>query len=204
MRSPLGTSKLSLQSLELAMPMRRALRAGPWWVSGWFVTLSLALSLALILAGSSMAFAATTPAAAPDEDTTLAEVVVTANKRAQDTKDVPVSIGVVDSQEILDLHIEDAIAVFCGESQQCHGRAHGLRHRERAVPHVPSVRVGSGARVAALHVQHAVDDEPARADVVWRGVAVERVEPRTRRRGRQRRPRLDGRLEAALEVERRA
>jgi iron complex outermembrane receptor protein len=78
MRSPLGTLNLSL-------------------VSGLLATLSLACPMVRAAA-----------AAAPDEDATLAEVVVTANKRAQDTKDVPVSIGVVESQEILDLHIEDA------------------------------------------------------------------------------------------------
>jgi iron complex outermembrane receptor protein len=99
MRSPLGTLKPSLQSLESATPTRRARGPGPWWVGGLLATLSLACP---------MAHAANTAAAASDEDTTLAEVVVTANKRAQDTKDVPVSIGVVESQEILDLHIEDA------------------------------------------------------------------------------------------------
>src|SRR5450631_2201683 len=99
MRSPLWTLNLSLQLLESAAPPRRAFRSGPWWVGGLLATLSLACP---------MAFAAGAAPAAADEDTTLAEVVVTANKRAQDTKDVPVSIGVVDSQEILDLHIEDA------------------------------------------------------------------------------------------------
>jgi iron complex outermembrane recepter protein len=97
MRSSSGTPKLSSQLLEVAapMPLRRALGPGPWWVGGLLAAVNLACPLA---------FAAT----AADEDSTLAEVVVTANKRAQDTKDVPVSIGVVESQEILDLHIEDA------------------------------------------------------------------------------------------------
>jgi len=39
-------------------------------------------------------------------DSTLQEVVVTANKRAEDTKEVPISIGVVDGKELLDLHVE--------------------------------------------------------------------------------------------------
>jgi outer membrane receptor protein involved in Fe transport len=99
MRSSSGTLKLSSQSLEIAAPMppRRASGHGPWWVGGLLAALNLACP---------MAFAAAT--AAPDEDSTLAEIVVTANKRAQDTKDVPVSIGVVEAQEILNLHIEDA------------------------------------------------------------------------------------------------
>src|SRR5260221_4780676 len=103
MRSPLGTLNLSSPLLESAAPTpRRARGPGPWWVGGLLATLSLACPMARAAA-----------AAAPDEDSTLAEVVVTANKRAQDTKDVPVSIGVVDSQEILDLHIEDAEAISC-------------------------------------------------------------------------------------------
>jgi iron complex outermembrane receptor protein len=98
MRSSSGALKLSLQWLEVAapMPLRRASGHGPWRVGGLLAALTLACP---------MAFAAT---AAADEDSTLAEVVVTANKRAQDTKEVPVSIGVVEAQEILDLHIEDA------------------------------------------------------------------------------------------------
>jgi iron complex outermembrane recepter protein len=95
MRSSSGTLKLSSQLLEIAAPIR-ALRPGPWWVGGLLAALNLACP---------MAFAATTAA---DEDSTLAEIVVTANKRAQDTKDVPVSIGVVEAQDILNLHIEDA------------------------------------------------------------------------------------------------
>ena len=100
MLSSSDTQRLLPQLLEIAAPMPppRASGHGPWWVG--------ALLAALNLAGP-MAFAATTTTAA-DEDSALAEIVVTANKRAQDTKDVPVSIGVVDGQEILDLHIEDA------------------------------------------------------------------------------------------------
>jgi iron complex outermembrane receptor protein len=98
MRSSSDTLKLLPHLLEIAAPTPpRAPGHGPWWVG--------ALLAALNLAGP-VAFAATTTAA--DEDSALAEIVVTANKRAQDTKDVPVSIGVVDAQEIADLHIEDA------------------------------------------------------------------------------------------------
>jgi len=100
MRSSSDTLKLLPQLLEIAAPLppARASGLGPWWVG--------ALLAALNFAGP-MAFAATTSTAA-DEDSALSEIVVTANKRAQDTKDVPVSIGVVEAQEIADLHIEDA------------------------------------------------------------------------------------------------
>ncbi|MDB6159950.1 MAG: tonB dependent receptor family protein [Gammaproteobacteria bacterium] len=50
---------------------------------------------------------ADTPASPSDDRSTLAEVVVTANKREENTKDVPVSIGVVDGEEITALHIEN-------------------------------------------------------------------------------------------------
>jgi len=40
------------------------------------------------------------------EDAQLPEVIVTAEKRTQDTKDVPVSIGVIDSAMLEDLHVE--------------------------------------------------------------------------------------------------
>ena len=40
------------------------------------------------------------------EDGQLLEVIVTAQKRVQDTKDVPVSIGVIDSAMLQDLHVE--------------------------------------------------------------------------------------------------
>jgi iron complex outermembrane recepter protein len=50
--------------------------------------------------------AAPTAAAPAADDTALAEIVVTANKRTEDVKDVPISIGVVSGEEIADLHIE--------------------------------------------------------------------------------------------------
>ena len=71
-----------------------------------------ALAALLITLGlaSPAAHAQTSGTAATDESS-LQEVVVTANKRAEDVKEVPVSIGVVDGQEIVDLHI-DALLVF--------------------------------------------------------------------------------------------
>jgi iron complex outermembrane receptor protein len=59
--------------------------------------LALAIPVARAEAGAS---------ATADDGSSLQEVVVTANKRAEDTKEVPVSIGVVDGKEITDLHIE--------------------------------------------------------------------------------------------------
>ena len=46
-------------------------------------------------------------AAAADDSSTLAEVVITANKREENTKDVPVSVGVVDGQSLTALHVQD-------------------------------------------------------------------------------------------------
>jgi iron complex outermembrane recepter protein len=67
-----------------------------------------ALAALLITLGlaSPIAHAQTSGTAAADESS-LQEVVVTANKRAEDVKEVPVSIGVVDGREIVDLHIDD-------------------------------------------------------------------------------------------------
>lgn len=44
--------------------------------------------------------------AAGAEDAQLKEVVVTAQKRVQDAKDVPVSIGVIDASALQDLHVQ--------------------------------------------------------------------------------------------------
>ena len=101
MRSSSGTPKLSPRLLEIAAPLHRASGHGPWWVGGLLAALNLA---------APMAFAAdaTTTTTAADDNSALEEIVVTANKRAQDTKDVPVSIGVVEAQDIANLHIEDA------------------------------------------------------------------------------------------------
>ena len=59
----------------------------------------------LVLAGP--AAYADTPDEASDASAALSEVVVTANKREENTKDVPVSVGVVDGQSIAALHVED-------------------------------------------------------------------------------------------------
>src|ERR1700688_2397033 len=101
MNSSLVSRERAVQLLKRAAPEPLRCMRGyrPWWVGG--------LLAALTLAGPN-ARAAPASASAGVEDSTLAEVVVTANKRAENTKDVPVSIGVVDGQEILDLHIEDA------------------------------------------------------------------------------------------------
>jgi iron complex outermembrane recepter protein len=55
-------------------------------------------------AGSSSASG--TSSASADENQ-LQEVLVTANKRVEDTREVPVSIGVIDGKELIDLHIDD-------------------------------------------------------------------------------------------------
>jgi outer membrane receptor protein involved in Fe transport len=57
------------------------------------------------------------------DDAALQEVVVTANRRTEDIKDVPVSIGVVDAQQIDDLHVdgyEDLSRVVAGISFAAH------------------------------------------------------------------------------------
>jgi iron complex outermembrane recepter protein len=68
--------------------------------------LSCLLLPALALAGP-VAYADTASDATTDDSATLNEVVVTANKREENTKDVPVSVGVVDGQSIDALHVED-------------------------------------------------------------------------------------------------
>jgi iron complex outermembrane recepter protein len=76
--------------------VRDRIRSLPWWLGGLLTALTL----------TSIARAETAQVNDGDGDSTLQEVVVTANKRAEDTKEVPVSIGVVSGQEIVDLHIE--------------------------------------------------------------------------------------------------
>ncbi len=67
----------------------------------------------LITGGLLAALAVAGPVAAadadstPDTSVTLSEVIVTANKREENSKDVPVSIGVLDGQDIESLHVED-------------------------------------------------------------------------------------------------
>jgi iron complex outermembrane receptor protein len=64
------------------------------------------LLVALALAGPVVA-ADDSASGATDDGSALSEVVVTANKREENTKDVPVSIGVVDGQAITALHVEN-------------------------------------------------------------------------------------------------
>jgi iron complex outermembrane receptor protein len=47
------------------------------------------------------------PADKGDDSSTLAEVVVTANKREENTKDVPISVGVVTGEQMSALHVEN-------------------------------------------------------------------------------------------------
>jgi iron complex outermembrane recepter protein len=76
-------------------PGRRALEFG--WLGGLFATLTV--TGAVVRADAAVN--------ASDDSTTLEEVLVTANKREENTKDVPVSIGVIDGQAITALHIEN-------------------------------------------------------------------------------------------------
>jgi outer membrane receptor protein involved in Fe transport len=58
-------------------------------------------------AGAAEADAAAASEVSSADQSTLSEVVVTANKREENTRDVPVSVGVVDGQAISALHVED-------------------------------------------------------------------------------------------------
>ena len=58
-------------------------------------------------AGAAEADAAAASETSSADQSTLSEVVVTANKREENTRDVPVSVGVVDGQAISALHVED-------------------------------------------------------------------------------------------------
>jgi outer membrane receptor protein involved in Fe transport len=85
-----------------AMP-RRVVRRAAWGLRAcWTYGI-----VALLACGLSPLHAAAAAAATVD-DGTLEEVVVTANKRTENSKEVPVSIGVVEGQALQDLHIEDA------------------------------------------------------------------------------------------------
>jgi iron complex outermembrane recepter protein len=97
MHSFLMFSRRTGKSRERSNPMRehRALRFG----------LLGGLLAALAFDGGDAR--ADTPANPGDDASTLSEVVVTANKREENTKDVPVSIGVVDGDAITALHIEN-------------------------------------------------------------------------------------------------
>jgi iron complex outermembrane receptor protein len=67
----------------------------------------LAGLLAVVTLASAIARADSSATSAADDGSSLQEVIVTANKRVEDSREVPVSIGVVDGKEIVDLHIED-------------------------------------------------------------------------------------------------
>ena len=60
---------------------------------------------ALLVAGFLPAGSRADTAVAAD-DTQLNEVIVTAQKRAQDAKDVPVSIGVIDASSLQESHVQ--------------------------------------------------------------------------------------------------
>jgi iron complex outermembrane receptor protein len=64
-----------------------------------------AITALLVIGISPLAADGETPTATED-DTQLTQVIVTAQKRTQDTKDVPVSIGVLDADTLDQLHVE--------------------------------------------------------------------------------------------------
>src|SRR5262249_7879365 len=90
-----------------------------------------------------------------------------------------------------DLFLEDAIAVFGGEAQECDRSTQRLRHRKDPVPHVSAVGVGARARMAVLRVYDAVNDKSADANLVRDSAAVESVERRAWCSDGQSGPRLD-------------
>jgi iron complex outermembrane receptor protein len=71
-----------------------------------FASVSSIASVLTLCLAPAFADAAET-ASVTGDDSELQEVVVTANKRAEDTREVPVSIGVIDGKELVDLHIEN-------------------------------------------------------------------------------------------------
>jgi len=62
---------------------------------------------ALVCSGAPAHAQADTASNGGDQSASLQEVVVTATKRAENTLDVPISIGVVDGDAIANLHVED-------------------------------------------------------------------------------------------------
>jgi outer membrane receptor protein involved in Fe transport len=87
---------------------------------------SLAALVACILAGSLVPAAGALRAATADagaDSTALEEIVVTANKRQEDIRDVPVSVGIVDAKAIEGLqvqNIEDITRIVPGISFAAH------------------------------------------------------------------------------------
>jgi hypothetical protein len=67
---------------------------------------------------------------------------------------------------VLDLEIEDGVAVLFRELQQRDGGPEELRHGVHAVAHVPAIGERAVAGVAAAKIDHAVDDQPLGADVL--------------------------------------
>src|ERR1700730_15337514 len=106
-----GRSNATRERRANQAPERRI--PGFGWPGGMFAALALTVGVAR----------ADAAADAGDAASTLAEVIVTANKREENTKDVPVSIGVVDSQEITALHVqnlEDVTRLVPGVSFAAH------------------------------------------------------------------------------------
>src|ERR1700749_3706037 len=76
----------------------------------FLITGSVLAALAVVAPAAAVpaeAADAGSPEASAATQATLSEVVVTANKREENTRDVPVSVGVVDGQAISALHVED-------------------------------------------------------------------------------------------------
>src|SRR5580692_10203833 len=61
---------------------------------------------AVMIAGPVVAVDATATSDAAVPDGQLQEVVVTATKRSEDAKDVPLSVGVVSASDLTDLHVD--------------------------------------------------------------------------------------------------
>jgi len=76
------------------------------WIIQRSKHLALAAAGSALLIGAAAAGAADTQVDSADSSAELQEIVVTANKRAQDAKDVPVSIGVIEGKELTDLHVD--------------------------------------------------------------------------------------------------
>ena len=130
-----------------------------------------------------------------------------AGGHAQDVGERDVLPAVVrrrDRHVVRDLRVEDGVAVLLGEPQQRHRAPERLGDREHAVAHLAAVGERAVARGAAADVQHAVDHEPAGADGVARGLAVDATERRVAHRRREVGPRPRRDAAAHLLVEPRA
>ena len=83
---------------------------------------------------------------------------------------------------VLDLEIEDLVAVGLGQPQQGDRGAQGFGHRKHPMAHVPAIGVGAPAGLTAPQVEDAIDDQAAGFEIVWRRVAVEALQPAAPRR----------------------